>query len=153
MKYTEFFKPFRTLYARITMWIMLTVLVVFIIITYLVTYFGARGVLLGSTENAKSRMEITNQLNGEVIRLQAPAPIYGTLVVESTPDMATLYIDGKEYDAAAAIGGEDKVVVKVYFYGTIEDYLNALLDLSVKYGIDRVKEDTETPDETENEKK
>ena len=61
MKYTEFFKPFRTLYARITMWIMLTVLVVFIIITYLVTYFGARGVLLGSTENAKSRMEITNQ--------------------------------------------------------------------------------------------
>ena len=56
-------------------------------------------------------------------------------------------------DDTAAIGGEDKVVVKVYFYGTIEDYLNALLDLSVKYGIDRVKEDTETPDETENEKK
>ena len=42
MKYNSYIKPFRTLYARITMWIMLTVLVVFVIITYLVTYFAVR---------------------------------------------------------------------------------------------------------------
>ncbi|WP_036929536.1 SpoIIE family protein phosphatase [Prevotella sp. MA2016] len=68
MRNTEFFKPFRTLYARITMWIMLTVLVVFVVITYMVTYFGAKGVLLGSTENAKSRMEITNQRINNVMQ-------------------------------------------------------------------------------------
>ena len=68
MRNTEFFKPFRTLYARITMWIMLTVLVVFVVITYMVTYFGAKGVLLGSTENAKSRMEITNQRINSVMQ-------------------------------------------------------------------------------------
>ena len=78
MKYTEFFKPFRTLYARITMWIMLTVLVVFIIITYLVTYFGARGVLLGSTENAKSRMEITNQRINSVMQ-SVEVAVYNTI--------------------------------------------------------------------------
>ena len=47
------------------------------------------------------------------------------------------------------IGGEDKAVVKVYFQGSMDDYLNAMIDLSTKYGIDRVKEDTEDPDETE----
>lgn len=55
-------------------------------------------------------------------------------------------------DDVAAVGGEDKAVVKVFFDGTIEDYLNALLDLSVKYGIDRVKEDDVVSDETENKK-
>ena len=56
-------------------------------------------------------------------------------------------------DDVAAVGGEDKAVVKVFFEGTIEDYLNALLDLSVKYGIDRVKEDDVVSDETETETK
>ena len=78
MKYIEFFKPFHTLYARITMLIMLTVLVVFVIITYLVTYFGAKGVLLGSTENAKSRMEITNQRINTVMQAVEVA-VYNTI--------------------------------------------------------------------------
>ncbi len=78
MKYIEFFKPFHTLYARITLLIMLTVLVVFVIITYLVTYFGAKGVLLGSTENAKSRMEITNQRINTVMQAVEVA-VYNTI--------------------------------------------------------------------------
>jgi sigma-B regulation protein RsbU (phosphoserine phosphatase) len=78
MKHIEFFKPFHTLYARITMLIMLTVLVVFVIITYLVTYFGAKGVLLGSTENAKSRMEITNQRINTVMQAVEVA-VYNTI--------------------------------------------------------------------------
>ena len=78
MKYNSYIKPFRTLYARITMWIMLTVLVVFVIITYLVTYFGAKGVLLGSTENAKSRMEITNQRINTVMHAVEVA-VYNTI--------------------------------------------------------------------------
>ena len=78
MKYIEFFKPFHTLYARITMLIMLTVLVVFVIITYLVTYFGAKGVLLGSTENANSRMEITNQRINTVMQAVEVA-VYNTI--------------------------------------------------------------------------
>ncbi len=47
-------------------------------------------------ETTVTRMEITNQMNGQVVRLDPPIPIYGSLVVESTPDMATLFIDGKE---------------------------------------------------------
>ena len=78
MKYNSYIKPFRTLYSRITMWIMLTVLVVFVIITYLVTYFGAKGVLLGSTENAKSRMEITNQRINTVMHAVEVA-VYNTI--------------------------------------------------------------------------
>ena len=78
MKYNSYIKPFRTLYARITMWIMLTVLVVFVIITYLVTYFGAKGVLLGSTENAKSRMEITNQRMNSVMQ-SVEVAVYNTI--------------------------------------------------------------------------
>ena len=52
-------------------------------------------------------------------------------------------------DDVVGIGGEDKAAVKVYFQGSMDDYLNAMIDLSTKYGIDRVKEDTEDPDETE----
>ena len=52
-------------------------------------------------------------------------------------------------DDVVGIGGEDKAVVKVYFQGSMDDYLNAMIDLSTKYGIDRVKEDTDDPDETE----
>ena len=57
-------------------------------------------------------------------------------------------------DDLAGIGGEEKAVVKVYFEGTMDDYLNAMIDLSTKYGIDRVKEDTEDPEpETETKNK
>ena len=48
-------------------------------------------------EPTVARKEITSQLSGEVIRLDAPCPIYGSLAVESTPDMAELFIDGKSY--------------------------------------------------------
>ena len=40
--------------------------------------------------------EITTEMNGQTITLPAPRPIYGSLNVESTPQLATLYIDGKE---------------------------------------------------------
>ena len=43
------------------------------------------------------KKEITSQMNGDVIHLNAPRPIYGSLIVESTPDMAELFIDGKSY--------------------------------------------------------
>ena len=49
-----------------------------------------------SHETSVTRMEITSQMNGETINLETPTPIYGSLVVESNPDIATLYIDGKE---------------------------------------------------------
>lgn len=61
MKLPDFFIPFRTLYARLTLWVMLTVIVVFFIITMIVTYLSSTAVLEGSTENAQSRMEIANQ--------------------------------------------------------------------------------------------
>ena len=48
-------------------------------------------------EPTSMKKEITSQMNGDVIRLNAPRPIYGSLVVESTPDMAELFIDGKSY--------------------------------------------------------
>lgn len=40
--------------------------------------------------------EITADMNGQTITLAAPKPIYGSLNIESTPDFATIYIDGKE---------------------------------------------------------
>jgi formylglycine-generating enzyme required for sulfatase activity len=50
---------------------------------------------LENHEPSMVKKEITNQMNGEVIQLESPRPILGSLVVESNPDMATLYIDGK----------------------------------------------------------
>jgi hypothetical protein len=47
-------------------------------------------------EPTTTKKTVTNSMNGEVITLEAPIPIYGSLNVESTPDLATLYIDGKE---------------------------------------------------------
>ena len=96
MKYNSYIKPFRTLYARITMWIMLTVLVVFVIITYLVTYFGAKGVLLGSTENAKSRMEITNQRINTVMHAVEVA-VYNTI-----PEVRLVALLQSAFDASQA---------------------------------------------------
>jgi hypothetical protein len=40
--------------------------------------------------------EITPQMAGQTIKLDPPRPIYGSLDVVSTPNFATLYIDGKE---------------------------------------------------------
>ena len=44
-------------------------------------------------ETTSTKMEITQKMNGQVIRLDAPLPFKGSLVVESTPDIADLYID------------------------------------------------------------
>ena len=50
---------------------MLTVIVVFIIITLIVTYLSSTAVLVGSTENAQSRMEIANQhINGVLMAVE-----------------------------------------------------------------------------------
>lgn len=40
--------------------------------------------------------EITKEMSGETITLPVPKPIYGSLNVESKPNLATLYIDGEE---------------------------------------------------------
>ncbi len=47
-------------------------------------------------ETSMVSKEITPTMNGQTITLPAPTPIYGSLNVESTPNLATIYIDGKE---------------------------------------------------------
>ena len=47
-------------------------------------------------ETSMVSKEITPAMNGETITLPAPTPIYGSLNIESTPNLATIYIDGKE---------------------------------------------------------
>ena len=47
-------------------------------------------------ETSTVSKEITAEMNGQTITLPAPTPIYGSLNVESNPNMATVYIDGKE---------------------------------------------------------
>ena len=50
-----------------------------------------------STNHRSSSVKktITDNMSGEIIQLQAPTPINGTLVVSSTPPMAKIVIDGK----------------------------------------------------------
>lgn len=50
-----------SLHARLTLWVMLTVLVVFTIITIIITNVIREAFLSSSEENAKSRIEIANQ--------------------------------------------------------------------------------------------
>lgn len=47
-------------------------------------------------ETSMITKEITADLNGQTINLSKPTPIYGSLNIESTPNTATLYIDGKD---------------------------------------------------------
>ena len=47
-------------------------------------------------ETTSVSKEITAEMNGQTITLPAPRPIYGSLSVETTPNLALLYIDGKE---------------------------------------------------------
>lgn len=47
-------------------------------------------------ETSMISKEITREMNGETITLPAPTPVYGSLMVESTPNLATIFIDGKE---------------------------------------------------------
>ena len=46
-------------------------------------------------ETTMVKMEITNQMDGDVITLEVPKPICGSLVVESEPDEADIFVDGK----------------------------------------------------------
>ena len=54
-------KGSHSLHARLTLWVMLTVLVVFILITLIITNVIRKALLSSSEENAKSRIEISNQ--------------------------------------------------------------------------------------------
>lgn len=50
---------------------------------------------MANHESSPVRKEITNKMNNEVIHLEVPRPIYGSLNIESTPDFAKVFIDGK----------------------------------------------------------
>lgn len=45
-------------------------------------------------ESSMLKLEITNQMSDEVFNLEKPKPILSTLLVESEPAIATIYIDG-----------------------------------------------------------
>ncbi len=47
-------------------------------------------------ETSRTTKEITIEMNGQTIILQAPKPIYGSLNVASSPGMATIFLDGKD---------------------------------------------------------
>ena len=48
-----------------------------------------------SHETSMIAKEITADMNGQVIDLPKPTPLYGSLNIESTPNFATIYIDGE----------------------------------------------------------
>ncbi|MBQ6729583.1 MAG: SUMF1/EgtB/PvdO family nonheme iron enzyme [Bacteroidales bacterium] len=50
---------------------------------------------MDSHESSVTIKDITNTMDGQIITLVAPRPIYGSLNVESTPDFAKIYIDGQ----------------------------------------------------------
>ena len=52
---------FHSLYARLTVWVMLTVMTVTVITALIVSYISSWAVLQGTKENVQSRMEIANQ--------------------------------------------------------------------------------------------
>ena len=64
-------------------------------------------------ETSRTSQEITDALNGSTITLPAPQPIYGSLNIESTPNYATVYLDGKKI-------GETPKFVKEILVGTHE---------------------------------
>ena len=46
-------------------------------------------------ESTLTTQKITADMDGQTITLPAPTPIYGSLIIESTPNYATIYLDGK----------------------------------------------------------
>lgn len=46
-------------------------------------------------ETTSTKLEVTSEMNGQTIPLVSPKPFKGSLAVESTPDMADLYIDNE----------------------------------------------------------
>ena len=51
---------------------------------------------LDNHETTVVTKEITPKMAGQTIKLESPRPIYGSLDVVSTPNFATLYVDGKK---------------------------------------------------------
>ena len=47
-------------------------------------------------ETTRTTKEITIEMSGQTITLQAPKPIFGSLNVASSPGMATIFLDGKD---------------------------------------------------------
>lgn len=81
-----------------------------------------------SHETSMISKEITTEMNGQIITLPAPTPIYGSLNVESTPIGATIYIDGKEVGKTPKFIPEILIgvhVVKLMKEG-YEDYVESL---------------------------
>jgi TPR repeat protein len=64
-------------------------------------------------EATVTTQEITEAMNGQTITLAAPKPFYGSLNIESTPNYAQIYIDGKAM-------GETPKFVKEILVGTHE---------------------------------
>lgn len=60
-------------------------------------------------ETTTTKKTVTSSMNGEMITLPAPIPLYGSLNVECTPDLATLYVDGKEMGKAPKLIGKIQV--------------------------------------------
>ena len=58
---SKFQKLTHSMHARLTLWVMLTVLVVFCFITFILTNATRKALLKSSEENAMNRMEIANQ--------------------------------------------------------------------------------------------
>lgn len=61
MRISRIISPFHTLYTRLTLWVMLTVFLVFAVITVLMALVTSGAVMKETTDNARSRMEIANQ--------------------------------------------------------------------------------------------
>ncbi len=60
-----------------------------------------------SHETTTTTQPITDDMNGRTITLPVPKPVYGSLNVESTPNFAKLYIDGK------AMGETPKYIAEI----------------------------------------
>ena len=75
--------------------------------------------------------EITAELNGQIIDLPKPMPIFGSLTVESTPSFATVFIDGKN------VGETPKFVKEILADGhelkiVKEDYVDYVETITIK---------------------
>ena len=68
---------------------------------------------LENHETSTVTKEITPKMAGQTVKLEPPRPIYGSLNVVSTPNFATLHIDGKE-------AGETPRFIKELLIGTHE---------------------------------
>ena len=80
-------------------------------------------------ETSMITKEITADMNGQTIDLPKPTPLYGSLNIESTPNFATVYIDGKEVGKtpkyiSEILIGEHKVKLHVEGF---RDYVETVL--------------------------